>query len=1374
MQHETRRHQLIALLLRELRDNGYPLGTAKYLQVQELLRQVPADRPLEEWRNLLAPLFSSTPQEQTAFYTLFAKNLALVNELQGNTPEIPEKPDTATQQPETTTPTPKKWRWPHYLLLIGTLAVVLVLAYLFWPVKPPPPDDLKNTRRTERLSVSPGDTARIPLQLPGDTAQLLAITTTWQTTRQGNRYALNRQAEAAFVAAPKAKVGSFDSLLITLPFAQRTDTIDLIVEIIAKVTPPSVDSNLIATLDLPYPEDTAAFAQLRIDQNLQTRYDWYQRYAWPLKAGLILLLGLLLAAVLLWDERRRAKAVAELQRPDRAPYLWNPETGVDAAAFLTDDATALLTRLRGRSPDERLRLDLPATVQASTRAGGRLQLRYRHYTLPPDFLMLIDRLDGQDHRARLFDALYQVFLRAEVPVARYFYDGDPRLCFDENHPGGISLTALAQRHAGAQLLLVGDGQGLLSTLSGGAAPWTNLLEGWSRRALLLTRPMDSWGRREKVLQALLPVLPASPGGLGAALDLFNAEDRSNLSEEQLRSIPDAQQTPFAFEHELLPDLERHFASPYIDWIAACALWPTLHWDLTLHLGAKVAELNGTELLHFAGLRELTRLPWFVEGRIPDAARLTLVGYLQKRGLETPLRQALRELLQNAPPPPAEATAYDEYRMNLIVNELLLRPDAATRRQLEREYERYLRAGKKQDLVAIKLLNRPATALDVLVGDRLKKYAFREGLPGLGWKLAPKLLCGWLVLTGLILAIHPVEKPCTGTPVIYQDHTYCLNDTRDQLLYLEQLAADAIIAQQHNQVDSLVAAADQLKKRDTAFYENTATRYYNAGAARYNATQIAQQQTRLRLEDSLALACFNFRRGDTLYTRLTGHPGAPFQAAQARSCGTPIQQQNQEPTADFQLAGTALDASTKKGLPNATITLAGQKTKTNARGRYQITLTSAQLQTTLRLKASAPGYITAQLNTAPLHQLPPLLLQPDDAAQMQAAWDKASRTDTPEAYTAFLGKYPNSPMVYEASSRLADFASAREQAAWGAAQKTNTLAGYEGFLKDYPAGAYAAEAQNRLDNLSDDAAWARAEAANTPAACQQYLQSYPKGRHLAEAQRCVNAAAQVIAPTTDVPKPSMVSIPGGSFTMGDVMGDKARDNELPVHTIQLAAFELGRYEVTFAEYDRFCEATKRDKPEDRGWGRGNRPAIYVSWEDATAYCNWLSTQHGYTPVYTTGKGSDISANWQANGYRLPTEAEWEYAARGGGKKVRFGNGKDIADPKEINFDGSKENRTKYSIAGEYRQKTVPVGSLNSPNALGLHDMSGNVFEWCWDWYGNYSKNTQTNPRGSASGSDRVFRGGSWYSFPRGVRAADRNSVAPVYRSDYLGFRLARTP
>ena len=152
---------------------------------------------------------------------------------------------------------------------------------------------------------------------------------------------------------------------------------------------------------------------------------------------------------------------------------------------------------------------------------------------------------------------------------------------------------------------------------------------------------------------------------------------------------------------------------------------------------------------------------------------------------------------------------------------------------------------------------------------------------------------------------------------------------------------------------------------------------------------------------------------------------------------------------------------------------------------------------------------------------------------------------------------------------------------------------------------------------------------------------------------------------------------------------------------------------------------------------------------------------------------LNAKYPGRNYRLPTEAEWEYAARGGGKAVLFGNGKNSADPKEINFDASASYKKSYSIAWEYRQKTIPVGSLNSPNALGLHDMSGNVWEWCSDWYGNYASGSQTNPTGPTSGSYRVIRGGSWGSDPQDCRVASRGSYSPGDRDDNLGFRLART-
>jgi len=166
---------------------------------------------------------------------------------------------------------------------------------------------------------------------------------------------------------------------------------------------------------------------------------------------------------------------------------------------------------------------------------------------------------------------------------------------------------------------------------------------------------------------------------------------------------------------------------------------------------------------------------------------------------------------------------------------------------------------------------------------------------------------------------------------------------------------------------------------------------------------------------------------------------------------------------------------------------------------------------------------------------------------------------------------------------------------------------------------------------------------------------------------------------------------------------------PIHPVTLSSFWLGKYPVTFEEYDRFCDATDREKPDDEGWGLGRRPVINVSWDDAQGYCQWLSRQTGKT-------------------YRLPTEAEWEFAARGGilSKGFQYAGSNDLG---EVAWH-KKNSGKKSQLVGEKK-----------PNELGLHDMSGNVSEWCGDWYEDYSTGTQTNPKGPTKGTERVFRSGS---------------------------------
>lgn len=213
-----------------------------------------------------------------------------------------------------------------------------------------------------------------------------------------------------------------------------------------------------------------------------------------------------------------------------------------------------------------------------------------------------------------------------------------------------------------------------------------------------------------------------------------------------------------------------------------------------------------------------------------------------------------------------------------------------------------------------------------------------------------------------------------------------------------------------------------------------------------------------------------------------------------------------------------------------------------------------------------------------------------------------------------------------------------------------------------------------------------------------------------------------------------------------MGEPESKLEVPIHKVQFTKpFAIARYETTFEEYDSFARATGRPLPEDSGWGRVSRPVINVSLEDANAYAQWLSQQTG-------------------NRYRLPTEAEWEYAARSGGKNEWWAGTPAMAQLK------------KYAVYAADR--TEPVGS-KKPNGLGLYDMSGNVHEWVEDcWHENY---TGAPTDGSAwlevNGGDcgrRVIRGGSWNDLlPAYLRASSRYKYASVNLNDFgLGFRLVQ--
>lgn len=218
-------------------------------------------------------------------------------------------------------------------------------------------------------------------------------------------------------------------------------------------------------------------------------------------------------------------------------------------------------------------------------------------------------------------------------------------------------------------------------------------------------------------------------------------------------------------------------------------------------------------------------------------------------------------------------------------------------------------------------------------------------------------------------------------------------------------------------------------------------------------------------------------------------------------------------------------------------------------------------------------------------------------------------------------------------------------------------------------------------------------------------------------------------------------------MGSGNGDT---DELPLHQVTLKSFSLGISEVTFQEYDHYCELKGITKPSDNGWGRDTRPVTNISWDDANNYCKWLS--------YQLGKS-----------VRLPTEAEWEFAARGGVKSKGF-----------IFSGGDSLNEVSWNFGNSVGQ-THPVGTKKE-NELALFDMSGNVWEWCSDWYNAtyYAESPSNNPTGPLNGNYKILRGGSWSSFSvphgegeivvDGCRVSDRSSRNPQMKGADAGFRI----
>lgn len=443
-------------------------------------------------------------------------------------------------------------------------------------------------------------------------------------------------------------------------------------------------------------------------------------------------------------QRRRRKLILRQTRARRPPFAWSISApSVVNPYALSSELRETTLVLRAREPSEVEQLALEPSIAATIAARGFPTLRYAKVTRPAEYLFLIERTSFRDHQTRLFSDLAAGLRREGVHVDSYAYDGDPRICHPLGDGEPVLLANLRRSHPAHRLIILGGGERLIDPVDGLLAVWTELFRGWPDRAILTPEPVERWTVRERVLATEFIVLPASIDGLRAAVTIFRTPAYEDFSQPARNRVLPAHVEPATAVEQL-----RSYLGPRgFRWLCACAVYPELHWELTLNLATLPSVGEG--MIAEESLLRLIRLPWFRAGSIPDEIRAVLVDQLDAREMTT-VRETLLRLLERQALPSGSLAA-EQHGLDLAVQRYAIAPQVrSTRHELRRALERSAGKGDISDYAVVQLLDKvPQSRLVMQLPHRWRKALFSGGVPALGWTTVSRLMLA--VTMSIVLA-----------------------------------------------------------------------------------------------------------------------------------------------------------------------------------------------------------------------------------------------------------------------------------------------------------------------------------------------------------------------------------------------------------------------------------------------------------------------------------------------------------------------------------------------------------------------------------------------------------------------------------------------
>jgi formylglycine-generating enzyme required for sulfatase activity len=459
----------------------------------------------------------------------------------------------------------------------------------------------------------------------------------------------------------------------------------------------------------------------------------YQKYGLAFK-WLATILPLLLFLIFAWLRLNQRQVILEKHEQGKMPSSWFQTTfQAPNINFLRNKRFYESTKqLRTRLQSNITQLDIDATVDASVRASGSPVLCYKHLTRPPEYLVLIQVNDNRDHFAGLSDSLYSLFKNEDILVNRYFFYNDPRICFQDDHDTTYELEELITHYHNCRLMIYAQGDHFLDPFTGNLEPWLEDILQFQNRALFTPRAASQWGLKEVKLSRYFIVLPALMDGLYAVVDFFEyphkyrpkdwmKRDKERISENTIEDVE---------------SLKKCLSPASFRWLCACAIYPELHWHLTIRLACEFMpsnELSESDIIQFI------RLPWFIEGNIPDHMRHALIQALPSSD-QKKVREIIFKVLEENDISEGDP-GFDLYTLTMALQKWSL--SFENKRLKKQFYDRLSRVSKEailQNYVLIRLLDTiPRNPLLFFLPRRFYNMFFKHRLPVFGLKTSFRLL-----------------------------------------------------------------------------------------------------------------------------------------------------------------------------------------------------------------------------------------------------------------------------------------------------------------------------------------------------------------------------------------------------------------------------------------------------------------------------------------------------------------------------------------------------------------------------------------------------------------------------------------------------------